>query len=205
VRAPSTHHYLTPAPPRHRRARGPFSPIGQETSVGGGATAQVDCAGATAPGVEDAPMRECREHRPGAGPLGQRPEGTPGAGYAGPGGDRTMGGIPSSGGGLDPDRAFLVPHTAKSAGSQANASTSSARERAPQSGGVPISVDAPACNRRSACSNGACCPILRAGPIPLDLLCVRVLWMREWPLWLRPRASRPPRGQQRSTPNIRRR
>jgi hypothetical protein len=31
-------------------------------------------------------------------------------------------------------------------------------------------------------SQGACCPISRAGPIPLDLLCVRVLWMRVWPL-----------------------
>ena len=72
------------------------------------------------------------------------------------GGGRTNGAFPMCGG-LDPDRAFSVPHTAESA-RQTNASTTSARERAPQSGGVPISDDAPAGNWRSACSTGSMLP-----------------------------------------------
>ena len=59
-------------------------------------------------------------------------------------------------GGLDPDRAFSVPHTAESA-RQTSASTTSARERQyPQSGDEPSTVAAPP-RDRAACS-GACCP-----------------------------------------------
>ncbi len=88
--------------------------------------------------------------------LGQRPEESPGAGYAGPRGDRTIGSLLPSCGGLDPDRAFSVPHTAESA-RQTSATTTSARERQhPQSGGEPSTAAAPP-RDRAACS-GACCP-----------------------------------------------
>ncbi len=82
-----------------------------------------------------------------------------------------MGDVPASGGRLDPDRAFSVPHTAESA-RQTNAPTFSARERQhPQSGGEPSTVAAPAHDRRSACSQGSTLPnfVGRADPTGLTL------------------------------------
>jgi hypothetical protein len=119
--------------------------------------------------------RDTQHIRPGAGPLGQRPEENPGVGYAGPGVDRTNIAVPYVCGGLDPDRAFSVPHTAESA-RQTSASTTSARERQyPQSGGEPSTVAAPARDRRSACFPGSMLPNFAGKGPPLDLLCVRVL------------------------------
>jgi len=131
---------------------------------------QVDCAAAQG-WVEDNTTGDTQNIRPGAGPLGQRPEESPGAGYAGPGVDRTNSAFPYVCGGLDPDRAFSVPHTAESA-RQTSATTTSARERQyPQSGGEPSTVAAPARDRRSACFPGSMLPNFagRADPTGLTL------------------------------------
>jgi len=155
------------SPPSGTAVVGPLVGPGQEAATG--ATAQVDCAAAYGR-VEDIPMWEGHMDRPGAGALRQCPEATPGAGNAGPGGGRTIDDHPSLGGGLDPDRAFLVPHTAKSAGSQANAFTPSASEtQYPQSGGEGSSDAAHAGDRRSACSTGSMLPNFPGSADPIGL------------------------------------
>jgi hypothetical protein len=85
--------------------------------------------------------------------------------------DRTNSAFPHVCGGLDPDRAFSVPHTAESA-RQTSATTTSARERQyPQSGGESSTVAAPARDRRSACFPGSMLPNFagRADPTGLTL------------------------------------